>query len=119
MTDRFDVVIVGGRCAGAPLATLLARAGMSVCVVDQARFPSDTASTHIVQPSGVQILDRLSVLDAVLAKSPAIERVLVGLDGFDIRMDKSSERFGAPAVACRRVTLDEILLDAAANAGAD
>jgi len=46
MADRFDVIVVGARCAGSPLAILLARAGMRVCVVDRARFPSDTASTH-------------------------------------------------------------------------
>jgi len=63
MAERFDVIIVGARCAGSPLAILLARAGLRVCVVDRARFPSDTASTHGVQPSGVKILDRLGVLE--------------------------------------------------------
>jgi menaquinone-9 beta-reductase len=119
MTDRYDVVVVGGRCAGAPLAILLARAGLSVCVVDQARFPSDTASTHVVQPAGVQVLDRLGVLARVLQQAPAIERALLGFDGFEIRLDGSSELLGAPGVTCRRVTLDEILLDGAAAAGAD
>ena len=34
----FDVVVVGARCAGSPLAVMLARRGLSVCVVDKARF---------------------------------------------------------------------------------
>ncbi|HEV3471814.1 MAG TPA: FAD-dependent monooxygenase, partial [Actinomycetota bacterium] len=41
-----DVVIVGARCAGAPLAMLLARGGHDVLLVDRATFPSDTMSTH-------------------------------------------------------------------------
>ena len=74
MADRFDVIVVGARCAGSPLAILLARARMRVCVVDRARFPSDTASTHGVQPSGVKILGRLGVLGALLQVTPAIDR---------------------------------------------
>ena len=30
MVREFDVVVVGGRCAGSPLAALLARGGLSV-----------------------------------------------------------------------------------------
>ncbi len=76
MVDRFDVIIVGARCAGSPLAILLARAGLRVCVVDRARFPSDTASTHAIQPSGVGILDRLGVLEPLLKVTPLPRRVL-------------------------------------------
>lgn len=65
MPEHFDVIIVGARCAGSPLAVILARAGMKVCVVDRARFPSDTPSTHGVQPTGVKILDRLGMLERV------------------------------------------------------
>ena len=46
----------GARCAGAPLATMLARRGLRVCLVDKDRFPSDTLSTHGIQPIGVQVL---------------------------------------------------------------
>jgi hypothetical protein len=46
----YDAVIVGARCAGSPTAMLLARKGYRVLVVDRATFPSDTLSTHLVQP---------------------------------------------------------------------
>jgi menaquinone-9 beta-reductase len=50
-----------------PVALMLARRGLSVCLVDRAQFPSETPSTHLIQPCGVQLLDQLGVLDAVLA----------------------------------------------------
>lgn len=46
---------------------MLARRGVSVCVLDRARFPSETPSTHVIQPCGVQILDQPGVLDELLA----------------------------------------------------
>src|SRR5258707_10965310 len=65
--EQFDVVIVGARCAGSPLATMLARRGLRVCLLDRSRFPSDSLSTHVIQPCGVQVLERLGVLDAAFA----------------------------------------------------
>jgi 2-polyprenyl-6-methoxyphenol hydroxylase-like FAD-dependent oxidoreductase len=116
--QRFDVIIVGARCAGSALAVLLAQRGMRVCVVDRARFPSDTPSTHGIQPCGVTILRRLGVLDELLAVSTPIERGLVRLD--DVRIDRADvpELLGAPMLNARRMTLDAILLAAAAAAGA-
>lgn len=37
----YDVVIVGARCAGAPLATFLARAGTSVLLLDRIAAVAD------------------------------------------------------------------------------
>ena len=119
MTERFDVIIVGARCAGSPLATLLARAGLRVCLVDRARFPSDTASTHGVQPSGVKILDRLGVLEPLLEVTPAIERGTIAFDDARIEISDFTELVGAPMLSARRVTLDALLLEAAAAAGAE
>ena len=48
----FDAIVVGARCAGSPLAMLLARKGYSVLVIDRATFPSDTVSTHYITPDG-------------------------------------------------------------------
>ena len=55
MDKEFDVVVVGGRCTGSPLATLLARAGLSVALVEQATFPRDTLSTHIFEVGGARL----------------------------------------------------------------
>lgn len=52
--ESFDVVVVGARCAGSALAIYLARAGMRVCLVDKAAFPSETPSTHVLHPGAWQ-----------------------------------------------------------------
>jgi 2-polyprenyl-6-methoxyphenol hydroxylase-like FAD-dependent oxidoreductase len=64
---EYDVLIVGGRAAGASLAQLLARQGRQVLVADRDDFPSDTMSTHFMSLAGVGGLKRLGVLDDILA----------------------------------------------------
>ena len=63
----YDAIVVGARCAGAPTAMLLARKGYRVLLVDKARFPSDTVSTHIIWPHGAEIMDRWGLLDRLAA----------------------------------------------------
>ncbi len=120
MTD-FDVVVVGGRVAGSPLATLLAREGARVAVVERATFPSDTLSTHIFQAVGVNFLRRLGVLDDVLAAGAE------PMTHIDLRRGSFSVQAPYPRrpgdiagnLSIRRATLDALLADAAADAGAD
>ena len=64
---EYDTVIVGARVAGASLALLLGQRGRRVLLVDRDRFPSDTLSTHFLQPSAVAALARLGVLPQVEA----------------------------------------------------
>jgi menaquinone-9 beta-reductase len=118
---RFDVVIVGARCAGSPLALMLARQGLSVCLVDRAQFPSETPSTHLIQPCGVQLLDRLGVLDAVLAAGAVpLDRVTMVIDDV-VRIEATLDEADhlRSSLCVRRVTLDGLLVDAAAAAGVD
>src|SRR5258708_22925962 len=64
---EYDVLVVGGRAAGASLAQLLARQGRRVLVVDRDQFPSDTMSTHFMSLAAVGALKRLGGLDDILA----------------------------------------------------
>jgi 2-polyprenyl-6-methoxyphenol hydroxylase-like FAD-dependent oxidoreductase len=117
--NRYDVIVVGARCAGSPTAMCLARAGYRVLLVDRATFPSDTISTHLVHPPGVAALRRWGLLDRVTATGcPPIHTYAFDLGPFTIS--------GAPgtadtpvAYAPRRTVLDKILVDAAAEAGAE
>jgi 2-polyprenyl-6-methoxyphenol hydroxylase-like FAD-dependent oxidoreductase len=97
---------------------MLARRGISVCVVDRARFPSETPSTHMIQPCGVHILDELGVLDTLVAAGAAPLRNFTIVSD-DVRMDTSVDDLADYPVLClRRVTLDAQLVAAAAAAGA-
>ena len=60
----YDVIVVGARCAGAPLAMLLARAGHKVALADRASFPSDTMSTHFLWQRGAARLNAWGLLGA-------------------------------------------------------
>lgn len=119
MSNAYDVIVVGARCAGSPTAMLLARKGYRVLVVDRATFPSDTVSTHLVHPRAAAALARWGLLDRLVATGcPPIHTYAFDFGPFTIE--------GAPgtaespvAFAPRRTVLDELLVDAAADAGAE
>ncbi len=122
-----DVVVVGSRCSGAPLATHLARAGVRVTLLDKARFPSDTASTHIIQPRGTAALDRLGVLPRLRDEGAAdIQRLTLHYADacleavYDSAAGEHRLSTGRTAgLNVRRPTLDAALLDAARDSGVD
>jgi 2-polyprenyl-6-methoxyphenol hydroxylase-like FAD-dependent oxidoreductase len=119
MTNRYDVIVVGARCAGAPTAMLLARKGYRVLVVDRARFPSDTVSTHLLHPPGVAALRRWGLLARLVATGcPPIHTYVFDFGPFAI-----SGTPGPPdtpvAYAPRRTVLDQLLVEGAAEAGAE
>ncbi len=117
--EPYDAVVVGARCAGSPTAMVLARRGYRVLLVDRATFPSDTVSTLCIQPPGVQKLRDWGLLDRVTATGcPPIDTML-----FDFGPIVISGSPGLPespvAYAPRRTVLDKLLVDAAAEAGAE
>jgi menaquinone-9 beta-reductase len=117
--ESFDVVVVGARCAGSPLATMLARRGLKVCVLDRARFPSETPSTHMIQPCGAGVLDELGVLDTLMSAGAApLHGATIASD--DVRIHATANGLADHPVLCmRRLTLDVLLVEAASAAGAE
>jgi flavin-dependent dehydrogenase len=118
-----DVLVVGGGPAGSATATLLARAGHSVLIVDRAAFPRDKACSEYMSPEAVRILARLGVLNT-LESAGAFP-----LEGMKVTGPRGATAHGkfalagyAPFRPCglsvsRRI-LDQQLLDAARGAGA-
>jgi flavin-dependent dehydrogenase len=120
MTNRYDVIVIGARCAGAPTAMLLARHGYRVLLVDKAPFPSDAMSTHVVHPPGVAALNRWGLLDRLVATGcPPIEDY--SLDLGPVMLAGSPRPVDGVSVAyCpRRTVLDKLLVDAAVEAGVE
>jgi len=119
MASRYDAIMVGARCAGSPIAMLLARKGHRVLVVDRATFPSDTVSTHLIHPPGMAVLNRWGLLDrAVATGCPPIHTYAFDFGPFTISGSPGIDE--APvAYAPRRTVLDQLLLTAASEAGAE
>jgi flavin-dependent dehydrogenase len=119
MTD-YDAIVVGARCAGAPTAMLLARRGWRVLLVDRATFPSDTVSTHLMHAPAVAALARWGVLDRVVATGcPRIDRYSFDFGPIAIAGTPRPSDGNAAAYAPRRIVLDKILVDAAAESGVE
>ncbi|MGI8801082.1 MAG: FAD-dependent oxidoreductase [Solirubrobacteraceae bacterium] len=116
----YDVIVIGGRCGGAPTAMLLARAGAKVLLVDRAALPSDIPHGHFVHQHGPQRLAGWGLLDQVLATNcPPVTSITTDfgdgtLSGHDLVAD------GVPlGVGPRRSQLDGLLVEAAVDAGAE
>ncbi len=112
----YDAVIVGARIAGATLATMLARAGARVLLLDKDAMPSDhVLSTHSVSQAGMDVLDELGVGDAVRSRSPATRIVRMNIAGNITDVETPG---GLPLYCPRRKRLDGMLQQAAIEAGA-
>lgn len=117
MTQRFDVVVVGARCAGAAFATFLAEGGARVLLVDRAKLPSDVVlSTHTIHPSGMRVVDELGLADEVRRVTPEMSRMRIDWCGgvLDLEFPK-----GHGECCPRRRRFDELLQTRATAVGVE
>ncbi|MEQ8672533.1 MAG: NAD(P)/FAD-dependent oxidoreductase [Aggregatilineales bacterium] len=61
--NHYDVIIIGGRCAGASLALRLGGHNLKILLVDRATFPSlpSVPSSPIFHPGTIRLLDELGI----------------------------------------------------------
>jgi 2-polyprenyl-6-methoxyphenol hydroxylase-like FAD-dependent oxidoreductase len=100
---------------------LLARRGHSVLVLDRNPFPSDRlASTHMVWQSGIEYLSRWGLLDRLVATG-CPPMCNFNLDLGELVLAGHAPPAGAvqDAYAPRRLVLDDLLVTAAREAGAE
>lgn len=110
---EYDIVIVGGRPAGATLAARLGAAGHRVLLVDRATFPSppQVPSSPILYPSAMAVLDELGIPEA------DYQAALAPVSAFCLAFDRHFDTvFEVPTMWGRkyvcgldRVVFDEVL----------
>ncbi len=109
-----DVAVIGAGPAGSTLAALLARRGMSVCLIDREEFPRDKVCGEFLSYDALPILERLGVADQLDALgAPRIERCRVVARTRDYEFG-----FPQPVRGISRFALDELLLRHAVASGA-
>src|SRR5437868_14409197 len=80
-----DVLIVGAGPAGAIAASVLARAGARVRLIDRAAFPRDKLCGDTLNPGTLAVLRRLGLAEAVESVGLEIEGMrITGDSGFDL-----------------------------------
>jgi flavin-dependent dehydrogenase len=120
LRDRYDLVVVGARVAGAATAMLAARQGLRVLTVDRGRYGSDTLSTLALMRTGVLQLSRWGLLDRVRAAgTPAVRRTTFHYAEDPVPVEIRPKDGVDALYAPRRKRLDALLVDAAREAGAE
>ncbi len=110
-----DVVIVGASLAGCSTAILLARGGLKVAVVEKRPDPAafKRICGHFIQSSAVPSLERLDLLEPILAAGGVRSRLRMWTRWGTI--GPSPEEVVPAAVNIRRELLDPIVRGMAAN----
>lgn len=116
-----DAIVVGARCAGSPVALLLARKGYKVLLLDRTTFPSDMAfSNHFMHQAGSACMKRWGLLDRLAATGcPPITHDYFDYGAFSLTGPVPAVDGVNTAFAPRRIVLDPILAAGAVAAGAE
>jgi flavin-dependent dehydrogenase len=111
-----DVLIVGAGPAGAVAATILARAGVRVRLLDRAAFPRDKLCGDTINPGTLAILRRLGLAAGIEPRGLPIDGMIVtGEGGVSVEGRYPVDQRG---LAISRREFDAILLEQAIAAGA-
>jgi len=111
----FDVIVCGAGPAGAVAATVLARGGARVLMLDRARFPRPKLCGDTINPGTLAMLRRLGMSDAVEPSALKLDgMVLSGEHGVRVRAAYGP---GLYALSIVRHALDLALVRTATAAG--
>jgi flavin-dependent dehydrogenase len=98
---------------------LLAQQGAKVLLVDRSRFPSGIPHGHFIHKDGPPRLKRWGLLDRIAELAPAVTEAVTDFGDFPLVSRNLSVNGIAWGYGPRRSLLDEVLVDAAIEAGAE
>lgn len=115
----WDVAVVGGGPAGSTSAALLAEQGLKVILVDRSHFPRPKACAEYMSPGVGQLLNRLTLDEALQGVS---QQSVPGMDiissaGRRLRLQYCLDGEAISAFTMSRSTLDHCLLGLAERRG--
>ena len=112
----FDVIVCGAGPAGAVAATVLARKGVRVLMLDRARFPRRKLCGDTINPGALAMLRRLGMSETFESAALELEGMIVtGEHGVSVRATYGGR---VRALSIVRHVLDTALVRAATAAGA-
>jgi len=118
MDNSWDAVAVGAGPAGCVAATLFAREGLRVAVLDKAAGPPSKVCGEYLSPGCLPILERIGALRSLYETGarPLLEMRIHSPHGQILRARYPASQHG---LAIPRSLLDPILLDVAIKSGAE
>jgi geranylgeranyl reductase family protein len=118
VTERYDVLVVGGGPAGASAAFWLAQAGRKVLVVEKKRFPRDKTCGDGLTPRAVRQLDDMGLSER-LGDHQRFDGLRSIAHGVTLELAwPDHPRFPSYGFVVRRRELDQMVADRAVKAGA-
>jgi 2-polyprenyl-6-methoxyphenol hydroxylase-like FAD-dependent oxidoreductase len=122
---RSDVVVVGGGFGGVSSALALARAGLSVRLLEAEPEFTELGAGVNMGPNATRTLSRWGLLDSILKfgfqpENYVIKHAITGREMARQNVNSAfKRRYGAPGVVAHRGELLNLLVKAAADAGVD